>query len=75
LASALGRVGDGVPWHRILLVTVIVALYGVLDEVHQAYVPGRMSSVGDVMADTAGGFIVAVMAYRFWLPARQVRVG
>lgn len=28
--------------------------YGVLDEIHQAFVPGRMSDITDFAADTAG---------------------
>ncbi len=68
ITGALGRPGTGDPWGRILLVTVVVALYGVLDEFHQSFVPGRTSSAGDVMADAAGGFVATAGAYRFWLP-------
>jgi VanZ family protein len=34
----------------------LASLYGVSDEIHQMYVPGRDASVVDWLADTAGGF-------------------
>jgi VanZ family protein len=40
---------------RILLpVFLLGALYGVLDEFHQSFVPGRMASAGDVVFDIIG---------------------
>lgn len=32
-----------------------VFLFGLLDEYHQSFIPGRFSSLGDVVADFAGG--------------------
>ena len=32
------------------------ALYGVSDEIHQSFTPGRMVEVADAVADTVGGF-------------------
>ena len=34
---------------------VLAALYGVSDEIHQSFVPGRSADVWDVLADTLGG--------------------
>ena len=48
---------------RVLLVTLMVAGYGGFDEIHQLFVPGREASLGDLAADTAGGFLAAVI---FW---------
>lgn len=36
-------------------------LYGVSDELHQLFVPGRMGDVRDVLADAIGGLIGAVL--------------
>ncbi len=41
---------------------VIAVLYGVSDEFHQSFVPGRTPDVGDVVADAAGAAIGLVAA-------------
>ncbi len=41
----------------LMLAIVLSALYGLSDEVHQALVPGRTASVGDIMADGLGSLI------------------
>jgi len=33
---------------------IICVLYGISDEVHQLFVPGRIADVGDVLADSLG---------------------
>jgi VanZ family protein len=38
-----------------VITVVLVAAYGVLDEIHQHSVPGRMPDVFDVLADIGGG--------------------
>lgn len=35
---------------------VIASLYGVSDEFHQSFVPGREASIGDWLADSLGAF-------------------
>ena len=42
---------------RILLPIVFVSLYGIVDEIHQSFTPGRESSVFDWCADTTGALI------------------
>jgi hypothetical protein len=37
-------------------VTLFCLIYGIGDEFHQWFVPGRSATVGDVLADTAGGW-------------------
>jgi VanZ family protein len=51
-------------WWRAWLIT---AAYGVSDEIHQAFVPGRFSSIADWIADALGAAValgVAVMVMR-----------
>jgi VanZ family protein len=48
---------------RVLLITLMVAAYGMFDEVHQMFIPGRDASIADLAADTAGGFFSAVIFY------------
>lgn len=51
------------------VVTVCSLLYGISDEYHQSFVPGRQAGVLDAIADTAGGFL-GVWIHQF----RQKRV-
>ena len=48
---------------------VLTLLYGVSDELHQSFVPGRTSSVLDLVADVAG----AVCAVSLWAAVLWVR--
>jgi len=48
-------------------------LYGMTDEVHQRFVPGRQSSVFDWMADAAGAAVVAAAAALLVLRRRGAR--
>lgn len=55
---------------RIMLVAVALAsAYGITDELHQVFVPGRVPDPVDWLVDTAGAFAGAGMA----LLARQTR--
>lgn len=42
---------------HIVMAVVLVAVYGVLDEIHQHFVPGRTPEVLDVLADIGGGLM------------------
>jgi VanZ family protein len=59
-----------VTWKRVLLLTVLVAAYGITDEYHQLFVPGRDASGRDILADGLGGFLAAWML--FWWGRRTV---
>lgn len=52
----------------ILITTVLGAAYGILDEFHQSFVPGRSVDAFDVVADTLGAFSGSCLAflYRKW---------
>ena len=62
-----GLLAMGARRHRfgLLIAFTIAALYGVVDETHQSYVPGRDSSWGDLVADAVGALlgVTAVRAY------------
>lgn len=51
---------------RAWLAVLLASLYGVSDELHQAYVPGRSSDVTDWLADTTGA-LLAVLILRYGL--------
>ena len=44
-------------------VALAVMLYGILDELHQYWVPGRSADVYDAIADTLGGLLGAWAMY------------
>ena len=69
-ALAGGRL-RGVTWGRALLTIVLATLYGMSDELHQSYVPGRDADRLDVVADCIGAaagvaLCGAVAAARAW---------
>jgi len=55
-------------WLAVLLVTV----YGVLDEFHQHFVPGRSPDIFDVMADAAGAMLGVWLLYSFIMRRLQL---
>jgi VanZ family protein len=52
-----------------LLSILIVSLYGITDEWHQSFTPGRSVEVADWLADTLGAAL-AVTLYRGWAAYR-----
>jgi VanZ family protein len=46
-----------------LIAIAIAALYGVTDEVHQAFVPGRTPDVTDLAADIVGALLAAAICW------------
>jgi VanZ family protein len=47
---------------------IFTVVYGLLDEFHQRFVPGRASDIYDVMADTGGALLYAVIAWMVQRP-------
>lgn len=62
LAALVWWALPGVPggW-RSALAVAIAALYGVTDEWHQSFVPGRSPDVRDLLADTIGAVIAVLL--------------
>ncbi len=55
-------------WQRLIIATSAVILYGVSDEFHQGFVPGRTVDVLDAAADALGGILSAfvILAREEW---------
>jgi VanZ family protein len=69
-ALASGR-ASGVTRRRMVFAVVLTSLYGVSDEVHQHFVPGRTPDWQDVVADAAGAVAgVLGMAGLLWIYER-----
>lgn len=62
-------VRNGFPPRRAWLAVVLVALFGLTDEWHQSFTPGRYVEIADWVADTLGA-IVAVAVYVRWTRVR-----
>lgn len=45
----------------LLLAVIVAAIYGITDEIHQYFVPGRVCSVIDATADALGGITGALI--------------
>jgi VanZ family protein len=67
-ALAGGRL-NGITWRRAALAILLATLYGVTDEFHQSFVPGRSPDRFDVLADCLGAAVTVVViagAARAW---------
>ncbi len=49
-------------WPLVGMVILIATLYGVSDEIHQSFIPGRSPDIIDVLADLAGAAVITL----FW---------
>ena len=54
---------DRFDWTRLFISVSAVIIYGLSDEIHQGFVPGRTVDVLDAMADAAGGLLAAGVIY------------
>ncbi len=59
---------SGVRRYVFLLSIVITTIYGISDEFHQLYVPGRETSIGDILADfigaSSGSYLASVASFK-----------
>ena len=66
LAAASGLWFSKESWLRqsrrnFLISAAVASVYGIVDEFHQYFVPGRTSDIGDWIADTLGGMAGAAV--------------
>jgi VanZ family protein len=64
-ARATGKGLRDVSWRAVLGAILISSLYGVSDEYHQRFVPGRSFDLLDMVADTIGS-VVGASAVGAW---------
>lgn len=62
LTSRVSMLQAGRPLRaRALASVILTAAYGVVDEWHQSHVPGRVSSLGDLLSDASGATLGACL--------------
>lgn len=59
---ALSREGAAL-WRTFALAIVITTIYGVTDEIHQLFVPGRSFSIFDIIFNFIGSSLIL---FKFW---------
>lgn len=60
--------GRQVSWSNLLLAFGLAVLYGITDEIHQRFVPGRHGQPADVFFDAAGAWAMILLIRRVkWL--------
>jgi VanZ family protein len=59
---------------RVLLTIVLASAYGLSDEIHQRFVPGRVFDLHDLVADTIGAAVVASAMYLAPLVERRIQL-
>jgi len=52
---------SGVAMSRVMAIVGTMAVWGMLDEAHQEWIPGRRMDTGDLVADIAGAAVGAVL--------------
>ncbi len=61
-----------------MFVVLLCVLYGITDEFHQSFIPGRCVSGWDLLADTVGASVM-VLGWRYWrsssLTRKKLRLG
>ena len=59
---------------RIAITAVLITIgYGITDEVHQLFVPGRSGDVYDLMADAAGALVGTIGCYAWGIISSSSR--
>ena len=69
LLSARAAFPSQRPWRTAAAIVATVSVLALLDELHQAWIPGRFADVRDWVADIGGGVAGILLAPLFFQPA------
>jgi VanZ family protein len=73
ILRAIGGPGRAPGWTAAVGAVVLATLYGVTDEYHQSFVPGRHADAADVAKDLVGAAAGTVL-YRRWAASARGRL-
>lgn len=62
--ASMQPASEGYRLRQLWMAVALTGLYGVVDEWHQAFVPGRTPDAWDVVADTLGAVVAVALMYR-----------
>jgi VanZ family protein len=68
LLASMRRQAGGYRLKQVYISVLIASLYGISDEIHQYFVPGRSTEVWDWLADTVGALVATSLL--LWLSRR-----
>jgi polysaccharide biosynthesis protein VpsQ len=74
LIVALLSYGHLKKWKEVLIISISV-FYGVIDEIHQLYVPFRSFSIIDLIKNTIGVFVIASLIHKKYFSSKESRLG
>lgn len=69
LLGSMQRQLAGYRWQQVGLSVLIASLYGLSDEIHQYFVPGRSTEAWDWLADTTGALVATSLM--LWISRRR----
>jgi len=61
----------GKKYRIVVLVILIAVLYGISDEIHQIFVPGRVCCIEDVLTNSAGIFLASLFYCSYCLKRKK----
>jgi polysaccharide biosynthesis protein VpsQ len=61
-------------WHEVTAAVIALA-YGIVDEIHQLYVPFRSFSIGDLLKDTIGIIVFWWVVHRSYFYKKSSKLG
>lgn len=71
LFGLAGGVWRRITWRTATVAALLAAAYGVSDELHQSFVPGRVADVADVSADAVGAVVSAGLGWAWAILLRR----
>ncbi len=76
VSLGMRRSGRKAPWRLLIALPILFATaYGVSDEIHQRFVPGRTFEYADMFADFSGACIVQLVLVFHWWRGRHKALG